>query len=251
MIIDRPRPEQTRSLKTLWQEAFGDTDSYLDLFFSTAFSPQRCRCVMENGAVAAALYWFDCEVVGKPFAYLFAVATKPAFRGRGLCRALMADTHRHLQELGYAGAILVPAEESLFDFYGAMGYQNFGGVSRFASHPGEMNAALQPVDAEKYYELRKALLPPGGVTQDLVTLRFLEKQTALCAGEGFLLSCYREGDILLVQEYLGHPDKAPGIVAALGCREGRFRTPGNSPFAMYLPLTDDTPIPTYFGIALD
>ena len=251
MIIDNPRPEQLAGLKALWQEAFGDPDDYLELFFSTAFSPARSRCITKDGQTAAMLYWFGCTVEGKPYAYLFAVATAKSFRGQGLCRALMADTHRHLKELGYAGAILVPAEKSLFGFYGSMGYQNFGGVSRFSRQPGEVAAALQPVDAETYYDLRQKLLPSGGVTQDMVTLRFLAAQTALYSGDGFLLSCYRKEDVMLVQEYLGDPAHTPGIVAALGCREGRFLTPGSDPFAMWLPLTDNAPIPTYFGIALD
>jgi len=251
MIIDHPHPEQIPALKTLWKEAFGDTEAYLELFFSTVFSPSRCRCVTEDGQTAAMLYWFDCTVEEKPFAYLFAIATRKAFRGKSLCRELMADTHRHLQQLGYAGAILVPAEESLFGFYGSMGYRNFGGVTRFTSLPGETAAALQPVDAKEYGRLRQKLLPPGGVTQDPVTLGFLEAQTALYAGAGFLLSCYREERTLLVQEYLGDPNNAPGIVAALGCREGRFLSLGKDPFAMWLPLTDDAPTPTYFGISLN
>lgn len=250
MIIDTPRPEQISHLQSLWKEAFGDTEEYLELFFSTAFSPRRCRCITENGETAAMLYWFDCAVEGKPYAYLFAVATAKTFRGRGFCNALMADTHRHLKDLGYAGVILVPADESLFAFYGAMGYRNFGGVSRFTSQPGEIAASLRPVYAEEYHALRQKLLPPGSAEQDLLTIRFLERQTALYAGEGFLLSCYREEDALLVQEYLGDPDKAPGIVAALSCREGRFLTPGNEPFAMYLPLANNAPTPTYFGISL-
>ena len=250
MIIDHPHPEQIPALKTLWKEAFGDTEAYLELFFSTAFSPSRCRCVTEDGQTAAMLYWFDCTVEEKPFAYLFAIATRKAFRGKGLCRELMADTHRHLQQLGYAGAILVPAENSLFAFYGAMGYRTFGGASRFKSLPGQKAATLRPVSPEEYHTLRQKLLPPGGVTQDLLTLRFLAAQAALYAGDGFLLSCDREEDVLLVQEFLGDRSITPAVVAALGCREGRFRTPGNSPFAMYLPLAEHAPMPTYFGICL-
>ena len=30
-------------LRELWKKAFGDTDEFLDLFFSTAYSPDRCR----------------------------------------------------------------------------------------------------------------------------------------------------------------------------------------------------------------
>lgn len=250
MIIDAPRQEQLPSLKALWKETFGDTEEYLKLFFSTAFSPERSRCLTEDGKPAAMLYWFDCTVEEKPFAYLFAVATKPELQGRGLCHALMADTHLHLQKLGYAGAILVPAENSLFSFYGAMGYRSFGGVTRFSCLPGEHAAALRPVSPGEYHSLRQTLLLPGAAQQDLLTLRFWGAQAALYAGDGFLLSCYREEDTLVVQEYLGDSEKAPAVVAALGCREGRFLTLGNSPFAMYLPLTDDAPTPTYFGISL-
>lgn len=250
MIIDAPQPEQIASLKALWQEAFGDTEEYLRLFFTTAFSPDRCRCLTESGEVAAALYWFDCAVEGKPYAYLYAIATKKAFRGRGLCNALMANTHRHLQELGYAGAILVAAEESLFDFYRAMGYRNFGGISRFTCPSGQEAASSQAVTPEEYHALRQKLLPPGSAEQDLLTIRFLGAQTALLAGEDFLISCSKEEDVLLVEEYLGDPQKAPAIVKAFGCREGRFRTPGKEPFAMYLPFTENAPTPAYFGICL-
>ena len=35
----------------------------------------------------------------------------------------MTHTHQYLKASGYAGAILSPAEESLFHFYGKMGYK--------------------------------------------------------------------------------------------------------------------------------
>jgi hypothetical protein len=60
----------------------------------------------------------------------------------------------------------------------------------------------------------------------------------------------RDGEKLLGLELLGNTDAAPGIVAALGCKEGRFRIPGGTPFAMYRPLSDIS-APTYFGLAFD
>ena len=56
MIIKQPAKEQIPQLRKLWQEAFGDTDAFLDIFFSAAFDAERCRCVMTQGQVAAALY---------------------------------------------------------------------------------------------------------------------------------------------------------------------------------------------------
>ena len=75
MTIDLPKPGQIPQLRQLWQEAFGDSDAFLDSFFSLSFAPERCRCVTEENHVTAALYWFDCSCHGGKMAYLYAVAT--------------------------------------------------------------------------------------------------------------------------------------------------------------------------------
>ena len=72
-----------------------DEDAFLDTFFSVAFSPDRCRCILDHENLQAVLYWFDATCENQKFAYLYAVATDPASRGRGLCRMLMEDTRRY------------------------------------------------------------------------------------------------------------------------------------------------------------
>ena len=69
MTIDMPKAEQISGLRQLWKEAFGDSDAFLDSFFAIAFSPERCRCVTEDGRPVAALYWFDCGYQGENLAY--------------------------------------------------------------------------------------------------------------------------------------------------------------------------------------
>ena len=86
MNINHPTPEQIPSLRTLWKEAFGDFDPFLDAFFATAFDEKRCLAV--NGADAAC-YWLDCACAGQKIAYLYAVATAKHRQGQGFCRALM------------------------------------------------------------------------------------------------------------------------------------------------------------------
>ena len=103
MRIDQPAPTHIPALRQLWQEAFGDSDAFLDGFFDTAFSPDRCLCVFEED-LAAAVYWFDCRFAGRKIAYLYALATKKSHRGRGIARALMEETVARLQKTGYAGA---------------------------------------------------------------------------------------------------------------------------------------------------
>ena len=246
MTIDKAQ------LKALWKEAFGDPDGFIDAFLSTAFSESRCRCITEDGHIVAALYWLDCSCRGKKLAYIYAVATAKAYRGKGLCRSLMADTHCHLARLGYAGAILVPGSKELFSLYEKMGYRTCSGVMQINSEKGERKAALTPLDKQTYAALRRLFLPEGGVLQEGENLDFLASYAKLYRGQDFLLAAYTEKNTLHGVELLGNATAAPGIVAALGADRGQFRTPGEElPFAMYLSLTEDLPMPAYFGIAFD
>lgn len=252
MWIDAPVPEQLSGLRGLWKEAFGDTDTFLDLFFTAAFSPDRCRCVTLDHRPVSALYWFDCSVEGQKTAYIYAVATAESHRGQGLCRTLLADTHHHLSGLGYAGAILVPQEASLRQFYGALGYRDACGIGEFSCTAGEDPIVLRAIGSEEFALRRRRLLPPAGVIQEGENLVFLQNQLQFFTGDGFLLAAWEDKGVLHGVEFLGDREAAPGILRTLGCREGIFRCPGNEKnFAMYLPLTPDCICPGHFGFAFD
>ena len=244
--------ENKAGLRQLWKLAFGDTDAFLDGFFGTAYSPERCRFLTDGETVTAALYWLDCHFSGEKYAYIYAVATHPDYRGRGLCHQLMADAHTQLKDRGYAGALLVPQEEGLRKLYGSMGYRNLGSVSEFTCVPGEQAAPLREISGEEYALLRRKFLPQGGVLQEGESIAFLQTYGAFYAGEGFLLSACREEDFLWGMELLGNREAAPGILKALGCIRGKFRTPGKElSFAMFLPLKADAPVADYLGHAFD
>jgi len=247
MRADYPTPEQVSGLRDLWKTAFGDSDAFLDCFFDTAFAYDRCRCIAVDGQIAAALYWFDCRCEGAPMAYLYAVATAPAFRGKGLCRRLMADTHDHLRGLGYAGSILVPGESGLFAMYEKMGYSCFSGMDILHAEAADP-IPLREVSPEEYGALRRDLLPERGIWQE--GLPFLATYAGLYAGDGFILAADCGGETVQGLELLGAVSAVPGILAALGKGKGQFRVPGTEAFAMYHPLTD-VPAPGYFGLAFD
>lgn len=251
MVIDSPRESQICGLRQLWKLAFGDSDDFLDAFFGTAFSADRCRCVTEGEQVAAALYWFDTEFEGQKVSYLYAVATHPDYRHRGLCRRLMEDTHAILREAGYDGALLVPQEEGLRKMYAAMGYRDCTAVSEFSCRAGEP-VPVRAIGREEYARLRRQYLPEGGVIQEGENLTFLENTARFYAGADFLLTASAGEDFLQGVELLGNRDAASGILAELGYPQGMFRTPGNTqPFAMFLPLKENVTAPNYFGLAFD
>ena len=165
----------TNGLKDLWKTVFGDSDFFIDTFFQEAFSPDRCRFIEEHGNIISALYWLDCEYEGGKLAYIYAVATDPAHRGKGLASRLLKETHGHLKALGYAGTVLKPAA-GLFPFYARLGYVNSGYVNYFdAQADAVLSASLRKLSVEEYASLRRKFLPKNSVIQENDTLRFLHR----------------------------------------------------------------------------
>ena len=252
MKSDRPTQTQIPSLRGLWKEAFGDTDAFLDIFFSTAYDPRRCRCITEDNRVLAALYWFDVTCENQSFAYVYAVATAKAARGRGLCRKLMDDTAAHLKDLGYRGILLVPQDEGLRIMYGKMGYRDATAITETVCAAGETATVLTEITAEDYAARRISLLPPGSVIQEGENMRFLAPLARFYVADGMLAAVSRETEHLRILEYLGDPALAPGLVAALGVREVTLRCPGaDTSFSMYLPLSAGCVKPAYFIFCFD
>ena len=246
MNLDHPRCSQIPQLRALWQEAFGDSDAALDCFFGTAYAPERCLCITDVDRAVAAAYWFSCG----EYAYIYAVATAKSHRRQGLCHRLMEAIHALLTRQGYLGAMVVPGEERLRQFYVGMGYTNCGGIREFTCETADLPVILRKVEAEEFAALRPAFLPAGAVVQEGENLAYLRTYAQFYAGEDFLLTALQSGNELLGLELLGSTDAAPGILSALGAKSGSFRTPGVTPFAMYKPLNGENP-PTYFGFAFD
>lgn len=252
MTITNPSDNLIPQLRRLWKAAFGDTDDFLDLFFTTAFSPDRCRCILEEGQLLAAHYWFDVTCDDQKMAYLYAVATDPAHRGKGLCRALMEDAKQHLAQFGYDALLLVPQDEGLRNMYRRMGFEDITTVTEFTAPPEDTELPMRRLTAAEYEARRRGYLPEGSALQEGVSTRFLAKTALFFEGSGWLAALSLDGDDLRCQELLGDPDTAYGIVAAFGCREGFFRIPGpDKPFAQGVKLNPNCHFPSYFGLAFD
>lgn len=247
MEICNPGSRQIPGLRALWKEAFGDSDAFLDIFFGTAFHESRCRCFAAGEDVAAALYWFDCTLGDARYAYIYAVATAKAHRGKGLCHALMADTHALLKSNGYAGALLVPQEESLREFYATMDYRNAGGSKTFSRTASGAPVPLRVIGPEEFALRRRRCLPEGGLIQEGENLLYLQHLARFYAGDDFLLTAWEDSGTLHAEEFLGDCNLIPGILTALNCSQGHFRTPGEEPFAMFLPLSAGAQVPEYLG----
>lgn len=260
MIFESPDRGRIPALRALWKEAFGDTDLFLDGFFEYGFSPNRCRCVVKDGAVLSALYWFEGTVEDQRFAYLYAVATAKRARGQGLFSALLHDVKQLLTAEGFDGILLHPADEGLARMYEKFGFSACASVDvrhvkakKAPLSKGRLGCgAIRELSAETYVALRRAYLPVGAVLQEGDWLPFLNSQYRFFGGGDFLAAGQIYEGKFYAQEFLGNADCMAPLLWALGVEEGVFRTVGEStPFVWYLPLTERCVKPQYFAMALD
>ena len=81
------------AMTALWQEAFGDDESFINAFFKGFYTPQNVPVFVIDGEIAAMLFLLDGElsIGGKiyPAYYLYAASTKKSHRGKGLMTELL------------------------------------------------------------------------------------------------------------------------------------------------------------------
>ena len=177
-------PADRQGLTDLWMQVFGDSPQAVKCFFDS-FPCCRSYAAKEAGTVAAMVHAIERTLTPRhKAAYLYAVATAPAFRGQGLCRSLMAFAEADLKARGYDCCILRPASSGLFRFYEGQGYE----TAFFRSHnafPGG-----EPISAAEYIRLREEILTvPHTVCDETLLnyassvygLTFYRTETGCCA----------------------------------------------------------------------
>lgn len=249
MIIDNPSPEHLPVLRRIWQQAFGDSDSFLDSFFETGFAFERCRCIFLKSEPVAAVYLLDGMWETRKVAYIYALAVEEAYRGQGLSRLLLTDTHGALQREGYAGVVLEAASESLQTYYQRLGYQLFGSRQEKTVCWGKEAVDCSQLGCLGYEQKRRQLLPPGGITQEGAMTEFLQTQAELWGGDGFVAALSRQEPMVL--EFLGDVQKLPGFLRARNLPKATVRLPGETASSMYLRLDGKPETPAYFGLPMD
>ena len=115
------RPEDLPAQKALWKEAFGESDGDIALFYDTCGRPEELLLLWEDGALVSMAALLP-HTLGLPgggevrAAYVYALATAKACRGRGYARRLLAEADGRLRARGMACATVVPAQPGLHRF---------------------------------------------------------------------------------------------------------------------------------------
>lgn len=144
-MMQLAKREDFPAITDIWQEGFGDTEEEIMDFF-TAFAGRVRICIWkEDGQIAGQLVLLPvllCTLKRNvPVEYIYAVATKKAYRNRGVCKKLLAAVGDMLKQEGKP-AVLVPADKGLAVFYKRNGF-----VDGFAEEKIAVTAIQARMDA--------------------------------------------------------------------------------------------------------
>lgn len=125
MLIES-KNEYIPSLTRLWNEVFGDSEEYIKLFFNKAYYDCEIFAHFDGDTIASAFYLLKCSIKydGKVYngRYLYAAATLPEYRGKGLMSELIREAVSYGKNKKLDFIALVPADDGLYDYYGRFGF---------------------------------------------------------------------------------------------------------------------------------
>ncbi len=242
--------EDLPALDALWQAAFPeDTAARRALFFETVpFS--HCLVLEEDGAPISMVYSLPASVGGRRLQYIYAAATLPAYRGRGLFGELLRYAQESARLDGCVGSFLRPAEPSLVDYYARFGYRPWTFFERVRGAAG-IGCPVSALSPQEYTARRQTRLPQGALAwPSWFTCLAAQNGEAYSVGDATAL-CERAEETLTVKEWLGDADVS-ALCAACGCTRYEWVRPAarGEVYTLYAPLSEELP-PPYIGPVLD
>lgn len=192
-----------RALKELWKAAFGDPDEVIDAYFSAFYSPERAVFEKLGGEIVSACHIMPLGELALPCgerekcAAVYALATLPAYRMRGLAARVTENAVRAARELGFSSVVLHPAEKKLFAFYEKHGgFETMFRVSESRPAAGGIMAAPERMSPAEYRAIRERRLRGRlHIDHDERSLAFQETLCALSGG-----GLFRAGDGCFIAE---------------------------------------------------
>lgn len=121
-------PADLPRLKTLWVDVFGDAPADVDAFFALRHRDENMLVDERGGLIAGMLTMLPFTLQtgcgdSYPARYVYAVGTAREARGQGIATGLLEAAHTHMERMGIAASVLVPASDGLFSFYAKRGYE--------------------------------------------------------------------------------------------------------------------------------
>lgn len=127
-MITHPLDQDLPALKTLWQEAFHDSQRDTEKYFSLRHRHENMLVLKNGNRIDGMLSMLPLNLQSGEKVYqaryVFAVATRQEARGQGISTHILQEAHQWMDNQGVWASVLVPANDALFSFYEKRGYHN-------------------------------------------------------------------------------------------------------------------------------
>ncbi len=243
-MIDFVKTGDLPALQALWQTCFGDPADYVETFYrSSVYAPENTLVWREDGTPVSVVHmlpvWMRLDGEALPGQYIYAAATLPACRGRGLVSVLLEEACRLGKVRGQAFSCLVPGGPDLFAFYEARGYRTLFQRRRWIWSPAEGAAPVEELtvaacDFSTFAQRRAAMFGQRNrfVYWDVGQLEYIFSEIQGLSGkilkiegksrQGYAV-CYKIKDSLVVKELGMQQDALEDAMQALCARFGVSR----------------------------
>ncbi len=195
----------------LWHECFGDDRGYIEFFLDNC--PNKlCVGIFEKDELASMLFLLNGEVDGFSCRYIYAACTAQKHRCEGLMGGLIELVKRYCSDSGVDMLFLVPAEESLYNYYSKFGFipkmqrAEITLKGGFGSFNEEKNTDIKRI-ARKRTELLSSMkrFAFDPLTTEYTVAEFLHTGGEIYSRkgtDGFLAFVRRDGEKATVKELL-------------------------------------------------
>ncbi len=159
-------------IKVIWKLCFEDEDYYIDFYFNNREWQEGMAVLLLDGSIVSMLTMIPANITVENgdtinSAMLYAIATHPQYRNRGLADKLMRWSSNYLLLKQIPATMLVPAEPALYKFYDRRGYKTECYIREMTlsreliENINELNYSkceLYSAEPERYNQIRRALL---------------------------------------------------------------------------------------------
>ena len=242
----------------LWSKTFGDSPDSVNKYLETLL--KYFIIYEDDGIVKGMLSVLPVTSGDKKGGYIYAVVTHPDYRGQGICRTLMESVKENKK---YDFLVLVPQNESLFEFYAKMDFLKVPLLVKKElcvkkTNMSELN--IKKLTVKKYETLRNLFFGEGNLIKWDAQMLFFAK--TMYSGEFYEIKnaekrtgftfLYKEKETVFIKELITeNPEETANFIGSeLGAETVKFSYPDKNGAPTYMVFPKEFS-GLYFGIYFD